>query len=293
MCVSEEGTLKIRGFIVLCLLSAVSIANAGTVVKGDLHIQDGGDLVFSDGSVQSKAQVQGATGPQGPQGPQGAAGQVTLASICNAISAANMSPPSFCSAYSNATFTGTWMVGGTSYFIGDGSGVVTHHSFYNEPSPAGSYIVQSNGAFILNIIDAGTHGGTYAFTGALTSSTTGTINYSGQSGPLVKVSNIAAVQGGWRGTLSDTVNSRSIPITFQVGADGSVSSFTGFTGPVSGYMFSEAGTTVAYFKTGASDQYSQFNILGTLSGSSVIGFFKNATGGSTIIGTITLTKQLE
>jgi hypothetical protein len=45
------------------LLTAFTIANANTIVKGDLRIQDGGDVVFSDGSVQSKAQVQGPAGP--------------------------------------------------------------------------------------------------------------------------------------------------------------------------------------------------------------------------------------
>ena len=74
----------------LYLLLLVSVANAGTLVKGDLRISDGGDLVFSDGSVQGTAQVRGPAGPQGPPG------QVTLAAICDAIKAADVTLPSFC-----------------------------------------------------------------------------------------------------------------------------------------------------------------------------------------------------
>jgi cyclophilin family peptidyl-prolyl cis-trans isomerase len=100
---------------------------ATTIVSGDLSIRDGGDLVFSDGSVQSKAQVQGPAGPAGPannltigtvtsgataaasitgttpnqvlnltlpQGPPGPA--ITLASICDAIRAGGAPVPAFC-----------------------------------------------------------------------------------------------------------------------------------------------------------------------------------------------------
>ena len=59
--------MKMKSIIIGCfLLTAFSAAFANTIVKGDLRIQDGGDLVFSDGSVQSKAQVQGPVGPPGP-----------------------------------------------------------------------------------------------------------------------------------------------------------------------------------------------------------------------------------
>ena len=47
---------------------------AETIISGDLNIRDGGDLVFSDGSVQSKAQVQGPKGDKGDAGAQGAVG---------------------------------------------------------------------------------------------------------------------------------------------------------------------------------------------------------------------------
>lgn len=83
--------MKIMFFVVFAaILSVVPVSNAGTIVKGDLHIQDGGDLVFSDGSVQNKAQVQGPPGPQGPPA------QVTLSAICAAIKTGGMPLPNFC-----------------------------------------------------------------------------------------------------------------------------------------------------------------------------------------------------
>ncbi|HBG07100.1 MAG: hypothetical protein A2075_00390 [Geobacteraceae bacterium GWC2_58_44] len=105
----------------------------GVKTRGNLRILgDGNGLVFPDGSMQSKAAEQGPIGPSGPAGPantlsigtvatgasdsqaaatitgsspnqvlnltipQGPGGQVTLATICAAISAENAQLPSFC-----------------------------------------------------------------------------------------------------------------------------------------------------------------------------------------------------
>ena len=128
-----------KAFIVGCLMLGTSIANAGTIVKGDLHIMDGGDLVFSDGSVQSRATVDGlqgpkgdagaagpqgpkgdtgATGPQGPlglqgaQGPQGSQGVgiVTKEGLCAIYISAKVDPPSFCKNFIFQSST-TWSNG--------------------------------------------------------------------------------------------------------------------------------------------------------------------------------------
>ncbi len=101
---------------------------ATTIVSGDLSIRDGGDLVFSDGSVQSKAQLQGPAGPATtmamgtvssgttagatitgvapnqvlnltlPLGPQGVSGSslLTLPGICDAVRAGGAPLPLFC-----------------------------------------------------------------------------------------------------------------------------------------------------------------------------------------------------
>lgn len=86
--------MKIEIFIMGCFMLVASAANANTIITGDLRLSDGGDLVFSDGSVQSRAQVQGPMGPAGPPGP---ACLINLDAICNAISAANKVLPAFCS----------------------------------------------------------------------------------------------------------------------------------------------------------------------------------------------------
>ena len=67
--------IVVAGFISLVFVSSVHANPDGVVIgEGDLHITGGGSLVFSDGSVQSHAQVQGPAGPQGSTGPQGAQG---------------------------------------------------------------------------------------------------------------------------------------------------------------------------------------------------------------------------
>ena len=114
-------------------VSAFGASPDGVKVRGNVRILgDGNGLAFPDGSMQYKAAVQGPIGPQGPAGPanslsigtvatgasesqaaatitgtspdqvlnltipQGPAGQITLATICAAISAENAQLPSFC-----------------------------------------------------------------------------------------------------------------------------------------------------------------------------------------------------
>ena len=66
-----------RFAVIVGLLSSFifsRVAMADTIISGDLKIHDGGELVFSDGSVQSKAQMVGSKGDKGDAGPQGPAG---------------------------------------------------------------------------------------------------------------------------------------------------------------------------------------------------------------------------
>lgn len=57
-------------------------------VYGDLRLFNGGSIVFSDGSVQSKAQVEGPMGPQGLTGPVGPANKLTIGTVVNGAQAA-------------------------------------------------------------------------------------------------------------------------------------------------------------------------------------------------------------
>jgi len=84
--------MKLCVISVLLLLMATSCFAAGNV---KLY----GDLEFADTSVQKTAIAQGPVGLQGAKGdpgPPGPAGQVTLAAICDAITAGQMPLPSFC-----------------------------------------------------------------------------------------------------------------------------------------------------------------------------------------------------
>ena len=129
---------KVFTILGLCLLISFSNASANTIINGDLKIGDGGELVFSDGSVQSKAQVQGPQGIQGPVGPpniltigtvlpgvnaaasisgtapnqvlnltipQGPACQISLTSMCAAIYEGGEQLPAFCSSYGATILT--------------------------------------------------------------------------------------------------------------------------------------------------------------------------------------------
>jgi len=111
--------------LVSVVFNARGYANPDAIVipNGDVRIKGAGSgLVFPDGSIQYKAAVTGPAGPQGPQGPagpqgpqgaqgpQGPAAQISLSAICNAISAANVTLPSFCTEITSA-IVGTWSTG--------------------------------------------------------------------------------------------------------------------------------------------------------------------------------------
>lgn len=89
---------------ILCFVSVVLLLNFSAVVfaatngikvNGNVVLNNGGTIIFPDGSSQSTATLQGAQGVQGIQGLPGPAGEVTLASICSAI-ASTGDTVSFC-----------------------------------------------------------------------------------------------------------------------------------------------------------------------------------------------------
>ena len=76
--IANGGSMTLKKVIQLillaCMLTAPSVSREDTIISGDLKIRDGGDVVFSDGSVQSKAQVAGPKGDKGDKGDAGPAG---------------------------------------------------------------------------------------------------------------------------------------------------------------------------------------------------------------------------
>lgn len=79
----------LKKMVVLSVITSASLLAtstwAGTKVAGDLVLFDGGEIVFADGSVQSRAQVQGPVGPQGPAGP---VNQLSLGTVTTGTQAA-------------------------------------------------------------------------------------------------------------------------------------------------------------------------------------------------------------
>ena len=116
-------------------ITTCGTSHAETIVSGDLHIKNGGSIVFSDNSVQSTApagaaaynlnigtvttgtpaaatltgpagnQLLNLTLPQGPPGPAGPSPQITLAAVCDAIRAGGTQLPPFCLATAVSAIT--------------------------------------------------------------------------------------------------------------------------------------------------------------------------------------------
>lgn len=192
--------------------------------------------------------------------------------------------------YSNASLSGVWLMGGGSqnnlYIVSDGNGSLSASGNFNPGTPPGTYSVQANGTYSLTINS--TYDGAIPFTGTLTSSTAGTIAWAGGSGTISKVASLSATQGTWSGTVMETT---AHAISLTVDATGTITSSTGFTGTVTGKMFSQSGNVVAFFTTGATDAFKQVNITGTLSGSTITGSVYNEGTSSSAVATVTLTKQ--
>jgi len=190
--------------------------------------------------------------------------------------------------YSNATLTGPWLKSGQSYIIADGNGSITEHGQMNAYSPAGTYQLQSNGDVTLNFF-AGVYDPEWSASGSFTSATTAVFPTSGGNETITKVSNLAACQGNWSGTITETSGgSTSHPISFTINSNGVVTAATGYT-ITSGKMFCESGVVRAFFKTTSSLPYNQIQIYGTVSGTSITGSFD--CDSNNLRGSVSLTKQ--
>jgi hypothetical protein len=192
-------------FLLFCVVSTYAQNPDSVIIPGDLRIAgEGNGLVFFDGSVQYKAAEQGPPGPantlsigevttgaSGSQAaanitgtapnqslhltiPQGPPPQITLATICAAISALNAQLPSFCAVsytrgFTQNDLTDTWNFSGLQigvdpegWQIGnvsiDSFGGITFNSVLNQvgstvpPAAPGvfQFITDSNGIVSLN-----------------------------------------------------------------------------------------------------------------------------------------------
>lgn len=228
---------------------------------------------------------------------QGSIGNVTVVSgQTTDVGTITMLPVGGTPEFSNATLIGQWLLtstqGKTTYIVFDGNGGITEAGLFNMLTPPGNYQVQANGSLTITLNFL--HDPQTILSGALASSTTGAVtvtqgNDAGETGNIIKVSNLAACQGTWTGTLTES-GSTTHAISFAIDGNGTGTSFTGFARPVSGKMFCEAGAAAAFFKTGETNSYDQIQISGVVSGNNITGTFDNDSPPPQPTGTVALTQ---
>lgn len=157
-------------YLLLITFLALAANPDSVIIPGDLRITGPGNgLVFPDGSIQYSATVQE---------------QVTLDAICNAISAANRTLPSFCSPPGSlpsvaGTWSGTWVddrynVSGSinavltqtaTTFSGTGTIDLTALGLGIQSGTAAGTISGNTMTFTFNAANVGSGSGTLAGTG--------------------------------------------------------------------------------------------------------------------------------
>jgi hypothetical protein len=181
--------------------------------------------------------------------------------------------------YSNATMSGAWILldsvgGDNGYFIADGNGKITDAAFFNMDNPPGNYNVGTNGSLTLTFsMNNGTE--VYICTGQFNSLTHANCTVGSMNAEIVKVVDASAAKGNWTGSLTKSAAPfTQYNISFQVDANGTVTNFAGFTGPVTGKMYALAsGDAVGFFRTGETNQFNQITIRGNLVVNSFTGTF--------------------
>ncbi|MBI5639282.1 MAG: hypothetical protein HZA17_02545 [Nitrospirae bacterium] len=180
---------------------------------------------------------------------------------------------------SNSDLSGPWMwltQYGHVLFVFDGAGGILDVGVFNALIPSARYLVQPDGSFSVSL-DFKTNPSA-VLSGALLSPSSGNLTApGGETGSLIKVADLSSCQGSWTGLLRDSSGIDTFNIAFSIDSGGIVTSFSGFTQPVTGRMLCEAGNVAGYFRTGEplTNPYNQIQISGSLSGNSVTGFFIN------------------
>ncbi|MDY7030605.1 MAG: DUF1566 domain-containing protein [Thermodesulfobacteriota bacterium] len=192
---------------------------------------------------------------------------------------------SYDTSYSNESLIGAWFCSPSSddivdkdiYLVFDASLGVEIGAFY--PLSL-TYSMESDGSFIIS----DSSGSIFGY-GQLTSSREGTAAMETSSGTvngvMKKIDDLSVCQGTWTGQFTETGGSVTYEVDFVVDSSGNITSFNGFSSPVTGKIFCESETVVGFFKTGESVSYNQVQIYGTLSGDSIIGTYEIDDGDST------------
>ncbi len=143
------------------------------------------------------------------------------------------------------------------YIVCDGTGGLVASNFFNN---GGTYNTGGTG---LTMSWSQEFGASINFTGTFTSKATANVT-GPASGTLVKVSNPGALQGTWGGDLNKTTQTPTTRnITFDVDANGAITSSTGDLSITSGFAFLENGQVVIHAKTTNTDAWGEFHCWGT------------------------------
>lgn len=226
---------------------------------------------------------------------------VTIAMLCGLLSLSSCSNGGGDNApapakFNNASFGGVWLLGAqtqgenNSYLVSDGNGhIIDYGAFYVAQS---TYSVSGDGTLTVTLET--TKEPPVTGVGKLTSSSDGTISFFNDTKvfDLNKVSDIAALQGSWSGTLTEgAAPNTTYNVTFSVNASGEITSLTGFSSPVSGKIFSESGKVTCFIRTNEQNSYNQIQLNGDLqnNGMTINGVYEIDVG-VPFDGTFTLTK---
>lgn len=167
--------------------------------------------------------------------------------------------------YSDATLNGAWLLyqaplnpygDSLMYLVFDGNGNITGWSGFG--SCAGSnYSVNSSGVITGSLAI----GGSMPITGQLNSQNTATLSADGTNYELSRVSDPAALTNSITGTLS-TDNCGQANVTITIDNQGTVTSATGLTAPISGRIYADLGVFIGHITTGGSNGWNEFSITG-------------------------------
>jgi len=200
--------------------------------------------------------------------------------------------------YSNSTLAGNWIIteASRSFYLSAkengrtaGNWDIAELSRINLTRSTGTYSVGSDGSLAFLACDAVT-GECTRGSGRLFSSTAGTITIDNIPGTMSKVTDVAACQGHYSGTISKSGTSNNI--SFDVDISGAISNFLSdspFMDFISGKAYAIGNNAVMLLKTNSDTDI--ISAWGTLGNGHFTGLFHSFAPDISVTGTISLVKS--
>jgi sugar lactone lactonase YvrE len=142
------------------------------------------------------------------------------------------------------------------YLIFDGMGTIDEMGAFSVPDSAGSYAVAPTCSLSGYLWSDGYE----PFVGEILTDSTASVELEGMglTLPLLKVTDVGALEGCWMGHFLEDSTGVWSNVTIQIDAAGNISSSTGFPAPISGKIFAESGHLAGFFSEftpGPPDEY--------------------------------------